>query len=63
MKKTTLVYILKEREEEEGKFVIVLGMKKRGFGKNKMNGAGGKVEKGEIVVEAGCYCYYCCCYC
>jgi len=31
---------------------ILLGMKKRGFGMGKWNGFGGKVEKGEEVVEA-----------
>jgi hypothetical protein len=30
---------------KEGK--LLLGMKKRGFGMNKYNGFGGKVEKGE----------------
>ncbi len=31
---------------------ILLGMKKRGFGKGKWNGFGGKVEAGERVEEA-----------
>ena len=31
---------------------ILLGYKKRGFGKGKWNGFGGKVEKGETPQEA-----------
>src|SRR3990167_11562102 len=31
---------------------ILLAMKKRGFGKDKWNGVGGKVEKGESFTEA-----------
>ncbi len=31
---------------------ILLGMKKRGFGKGRWNGFGGKVEKGETIEEA-----------
>lgn len=31
---------------------ILLAMKKRGFGEGKWNGAGGKVEDGESVIEA-----------
>lgn len=31
---------------------ILLGLKKRGFGKGKWNGFGGKVEKGETIEEA-----------
>lgn len=31
---------------------VLLAMKKRGFGEGKFNGVGGKVEKGESVVEA-----------
>ena len=31
---------------------VLLGLKKRGFGKDKWNGYGGKVEKGESVEEA-----------
>jgi len=30
---------------------LLLGYKKRGFGMNKINGFGGKVEKGETVLE------------
>jgi len=32
--------------------MILLGMKKRGFGEGRWNGFGGKVEKGESIVEA-----------
>jgi hypothetical protein len=31
---------------------VLLGMKKRGFGQGKWNGFGGKVEKGETILEA-----------
>ncbi|XP_062569091.1 oxidized purine nucleoside triphosphate hydrolase-like [Saccostrea cucullata] len=31
---------------------VLLGMKKRGFGKGRWNGFGGKVEKGETILEA-----------
>jgi len=31
---------------------ILLGMKKRGFGKGRFNGFGGKVEKGESIEKA-----------
>jgi len=31
---------------------ILLGLKKRGFGKGRWNGFGGKVEKGESIEEA-----------
>jgi len=31
---------------------VLLGMKKRGFGKGRWNGFGGKVEKGEEIIEA-----------
>ncbi len=31
---------------------ILLGLKKRGFGVNRWNGFGGKVEKGETIQEA-----------
>lgn len=31
---------------------VLLGMKKRGFGQGRWNGFGGKVEKGETILEA-----------
>lgn len=31
---------------------VLLGMKKRGFGQGRYNGFGGKVEKGETIIEA-----------
>lgn len=31
---------------------LLLGMKKKGFGKGRWNGFGGKVEKGETIAEA-----------
>ena len=41
---TTLV-LLKQNNK------ILLGLKKRGFGKGRLNGAGGKLEKGETIEE------------
>ncbi|KAL0892647.1 hypothetical protein ABMA27_014371 [Loxostege sticticalis] len=41
----TLVFIRKESQ-------ILLGMKKRGFGMNKWNGFGGKVEPNEQIIDA-----------
>lgn len=41
----TLCLALKDRE-------VLLGMKKRGFGKGRWNGFGGKLEKGETLIEA-----------
>ncbi|KAF3419974.1 hypothetical protein E2986_03931 [Frieseomelitta varia] len=40
----SLIFIRKTSE-------ILLGLKKRGFGKNKWNGFGGKVEKGESILQ------------
>ena len=34
--------------------MVLLGMKKRGFGEGKWNGFGGKVELGETIIEAAC---------
>ena len=42
MKQTTLLFLRKDNH-------ILLAMKKRGFGINKWNGAGGKVEEGETI--------------
>lgn len=41
----TLVFLRNEKE-------ILLGFKKRGFGINKWNGFGGKVEQNEAVIDA-----------
>ncbi|XP_013192339.2 oxidized purine nucleoside triphosphate hydrolase-like [Amyelois transitella] len=41
----TLVFVRQENQ-------ILLGMKKRGFGVNKWNGFGGKVEPNESIIEA-----------
>lgn len=40
----TLLLVFKDKQ-------VLLGMKKRGFGANKFNGFGGKVEKNETVFE------------
>lgn len=47
LRKTTLAYLIREGE-------VLLAMKKKGFGQNKLNGIGGKVqeEKGETLEEA-----------
>ena len=45
MKQTTLCLLVKENE-------ICLAMKKRGFGIDKWNGYGGKIEAGETVERA-----------
>ena len=45
MRKTTLCFLIDENH-------ICLAMKKRGFGVNKWNGVGGKVEYGESIPEA-----------
>eukprot|EP01102_Stenamoeba_stenopodia_P000811 TRINITY_DN10758_c0_g1_i1.p1 TRINITY_DN10758_c0_g1~~TRINITY_DN10758_c0_g1_i1.p1 ORF type:complete len:173 (-),score=22.20 TRINITY_DN10758_c0_g1_i1:16-534(-) len=46
-KLTTLCYFLNPQKDE-----ILLGRKKRGFGVDKYNGPGGKVEKGESIEDA-----------
>ncbi len=45
MKNTTLLFLLKDDH-------ILLAMKKRGFGANRWNGIGGKIDPGETVEEA-----------
>lgn len=45
LKPSTLAFLVKERQ-------VLLAMKKRGFGVDKWNGVGGKIESGEIVEEA-----------
>ena len=42
---TTLIILKKDDE-------ILLGLKKRGFGKGRLNGVGGKLEPGETIEEA-----------
>lgn len=50
LRDVTLLFLIKKLE---GKiFEICLAMKKRGFGVNRWNGVGGKVEKGEKI-DAG----------
>ncbi len=41
----TLLFVLRPGQ-------VLLGMKKRGFGKGRWNGFGGKVHKGESIEEA-----------
>ena len=45
--KTILTLTLIQKNKQ-----ILLGYKKRGFGLGKWNGMGGKVEKGESIIEA-----------
>ncbi|MDD2487074.1 MAG: 8-oxo-dGTP diphosphatase [Candidatus Gracilibacteria bacterium] len=45
MRQTTLVLVFNQKGE------ILLNMKKRGFGEGKYNGAGGKLESGETIIE------------
>lgn len=47
MEPTTLVFPIKDNK-------ILLGLKKRGFGKDKFNGFGGKVKKNETHRECAC---------
>ncbi len=46
MRQSTLVFVFNPKNH------ILLAMKKRGFGEGKWNGAGGKVEEGETIVQA-----------
>ncbi len=46
----TLLFLIKKSQEEITE--ICLAMKKRGFGIDRWNGVGGKVEEGETVEEA-----------
>ncbi len=56
LRDATLVFLIKRSETDTGGrgdiSSICLAMKKRGFGVNRWNGAGGKVEPGESVEEA-----------
>ena len=47
MKEKHLTLCIMYREDQ-----VLLGFKKRGFGKNRWNGFGGKVEPGETVKQA-----------
>lgn len=46
MRQCTLVFVFNPQNQ------IILAMKKRGFGEGKWNGAGGKVEASETIIEA-----------
>ncbi len=48
MKQTTLCFLIEGNPPKK----ILLGLKKRGFGKNKLNGFGGKVQENESIEEA-----------
>ena len=50
LRDATLVFLVKRSQGEITH--ICLAMKKRGFGMNRWNGVGGKVEKNETVDEA-----------
>ncbi|GAB5592331.1 Nudix (Nucleoside diphosphate linked moiety X)-type motif 1 [Umbelopsis nana] len=45
-KQLTLVFVLDQTNQK-----VLLGMKKRGFGQGRFNGFGGKVEKGETILQ------------
>ena len=47
MKDATLCFLINEKEKK-----VLLGMKKIGFGKDKWNGFGGKVEQNETIEQA-----------
>lgn len=49
LRKTTLLFLIKEEEKKIKE--ICLAMKKRGFGKGRWNGVGGKVEEGKETIE------------
>jgi mutator protein MutT len=50
LKQATLVFLIKRNKV--GIKEILLAMKKRGFGVNRWNGVGGKVETGETIERA-----------
>jgi 8-oxo-dGTP diphosphatase/2-hydroxy-dATP diphosphatase len=50
LKQATLVFLIKKSGFEIKE--ICLAMKKRGFGANRWNGVGGKVEVGETIEQA-----------
>jgi 8-oxo-dGTP pyrophosphatase MutT (NUDIX family) len=45
MKEATLLFLVRDDQ-------VLLAMKKRGFGANRWNGVGGKIEPGETIEEA-----------
>jgi len=47
MRQATLCFLVNEEKK-----LILLGMKKRGFGKGKWNGFGGKIQDDETIEEA-----------
>lgn len=47
MKKATLLFLINKKENK-----ILLGLKRRGFGVDKWNGIGGKVQPPELIIEA-----------
>ena len=49
--RTTIVFLIK-RDKHGAPEKVCLGMKKRGFGNQKWNGAGGKLVEGEDFVES-----------
>jgi len=50
-KQLTLAFVTRTGQAGEPREVL-LGMKKRGFGMNKYNGFGGKIDPGETVLQA-----------
>lgn len=54
MRQCTLCFIVRDNPTSQ----VLLGMKKRGFGKGKWNGLGGKVAPNESVEAAACREFY-----
>ncbi len=50
LKQATLIFLIQKFDNNIQN--IVLAMKKRGFGMNKWNGVGGKVEPGETIEQS-----------
>ena len=50
LRDTTLLFLIRKSQEKISE--ICLAMKKRGFGMNRWNGVGGKVEKDETIENA-----------
>lgn len=54
MKTATLVFPIHYTSDGVTRTRVLLGLKKKGFGKLKWNGFGGKVQPGESIPQAAC---------
>lgn len=52
LRNSTIIFLVKKENDHISE--ILLAMKKRGFGQDKWNGTGGKVEPGETIEQAAC---------